>query len=326
MSNRSVSNIAVTTENTELMMLTHQSQDILTDFVADKRSTKTKHEYAKDLKDFFKTITGDEPTPQRVSEFLHLDRFKAIALVLRYKQILVERGLKEATVNRRLSAIKSLVNYANKIGECSYTLIDIKSEKVRPYRDTSGITPDVFKKMLAVPDRDTLMGKRDYALLRLLWDNALRRGEVSSLSIGDLDLDSRRLWILGKGRGSQKEAIAVSIQTIKALQEWLQARRETDINSPVFISLSSRAIGHRLTTTSIYRIVSAIAQTAGITKKLSPHRIRHSSVTAALEATGGDVRRVQKLSRHSNLNTLMIYDDNRLSHQEAITDLLADLV
>ncbi|HEY9695351.1 MAG TPA: tyrosine-type recombinase/integrase [Oculatellaceae cyanobacterium] len=70
----------------------------------------------------------------------------------------------------------------------------------------------------------------------------------------------------------------------------------------------------------------AIAQDAGITKKLSPHRIRHSSVTAALEATNGDVRRVQKLSRHSNLNTLMIYDDNRLSHQGEITYLLADLV
>ena len=66
---------------------------------------------------------------------------------------------------------------------------------------------------------------------------------------------------------------------------------------------------------------------AGITKKLSPHRITaFSSVTAALEATNGDVRRVQKLSRHSNLNTLMIYDDNRLSHQGEITDLLADLV
>ncbi|HEY9872711.1 MAG TPA: hypothetical protein V6D12_04715 [Candidatus Obscuribacterales bacterium] len=61
-------------------------------------------------------------------------------------------------------------------------------------------------------------------------------------------------------------------------------------------------------------------------KVMSPHRIRHSSVTAALEATNEDVRRVQKLSRHANLNTLMIYDAKSLSHQGEISDLLADLV
>src|SRR4028118_2435498 len=126
-------------------MLALQNQDMLTEFVADKRSPKTRHEYSKDLSDFFKTITGAEPTPQRVTEFLQLGRFDAIALVLKYKQSMVERGLKESTCNRRLSAIKSLVNYAAKVGKCSYSLADIKSEKVRPYRDTSGVNPDTFK-------------------------------------------------------------------------------------------------------------------------------------------------------------------------------------
>jgi integrase/recombinase XerC len=61
-------------------------------------------------------------------------------------------------------------------------------------------------------------------------------------------------------------------------------------------------------------------------KKLSPHRLRHSSITAALDATGGDVRKVQKLSRHADLNTLMIYDDNRRDEQGELSDILADLV
>ena len=59
---------------------------------------------------------------------------------------------------------------------------------------------------------------------------------------------------------------------------------------------------------------------------MSPHRIRHSAITTALDVTGGDVRRVQKLSRHSNLNTLMIYDDNRRNAQGEITALLDGLV
>jgi integrase/recombinase XerC len=64
------------------------------------------------------------------------------------------------------------------------------------------------------------------------------------------------------------------------------------------------------------------SKNAGIKKQMSPHRIRHSAITAALDATDGDVRKVQKLSRHKNLSTLMVYDDNRGRDQRDVTDLL----
>lgn len=300
--------------------------DVFQELLSDKRSPNTRLAYEKDLKDFFRYVAGVALSPAIVQSFLMLGRFEAIALVLRYKASLVDRGLKEATVNRRLAAIKALVNHARKLGLVDWSLADIKSEKVKPYRDTGGISPASFKGMLTSSTRDTLKGKRDYALLRLLWDNALRRGEVAQADIKDLDLESRKLWILGKGRGSQKEAVSLSLPTVKALGEWLLSRKELDINQPLFIALDRASYGHRLTGTAIYKIVQAAASSAGISKTISPHRIRHSGITAALEATNGDVRRVQKLSRHANLNTLMIYDDNRLNHQAEITDLLADLV
>jgi integrase/recombinase XerC len=84
--------------------------------------------------------------------------------------------------------------------------------------------------------------------------------------------------------------------------------------------------GHRLSGNAIYNIVRNSSESAGITKMMSPHRIRHSAITAALDATNGDTRKVQKLSRHKNLNTLMIYDDNRHQHQSEVTNILADLV
>ncbi|MBD0346521.1 MAG: tyrosine-type recombinase/integrase, partial [Coleofasciculus sp. Co-bin14] len=65
---------------------------------------------------------------------------------------------------------------------------------------------------------------------------------------------------------------------------------------------------------------------AGIKKQMSPHRIRHSAITAALDATDGNVRKVQKLSRHRQLDTLMIYDDNRGKDQAEVTGLLDDMV
>ncbi len=218
--------------------------------------------------------------------FLALRR--AIALVLRYKASLVDKGLKEATVNRRLAAIKALVNHARKLGLLEWSLADIKSEKVKPYRDTSGIAPASFKGMLIASNSDTLKGKRDYALLRLLWDNALRRGEVALADLKDLDLEGRKLWIIGKGRGSQKESVSLSVSTVKALQEWLLARKELNINQPLFIALDRASYGHRLTGTAIYKIVQAAGAKAGISKTISPHRIRHSGITAALEATGAD--------------------------------------
>ncbi|HAJ60504.1 MAG TPA: integrase [Cyanobacteria bacterium UBA8543] len=310
-------------------------RDVLAQLLADKRSPNTRHAYERDLKDFFRFIAGTTPTPDLVTEFLSLDRFGAIALVLKYKAHLLDRELKEATINRRLAAIKSLVAFARKLGKCDYTLEDVKGERIKPYRDTTGISKEAYKKMLAVPDRNTLKGKRDYALLRLLWDNALRREEISQASIKDLDLEGRTarsaapsasLLILGKGKGSQKEAVSLSRQTVDAIVEWLQARKELDINQPLFIALDRVSYGHRLSGVSIYRLVDEVARCAGINKKLSPHRIRHSGITAALDATGGDVRRVQKLSRHANLNTLMIYDDNRLNVQGDISALLADMV
>lgn len=308
--------------------LRNSEPDVLAQLLADKRSPNTRRAYAKDLRDFFQFVFQVvEPTPALVKEFLGLHQFAALSLVLNYKAHLRnERSLKEATINRRLAAIKSLVRLGNQLGQCSFTLSEVKGDKVVRYRDTTGVSKDIYRKMLAVPDRSTLKGKRDYAILRLLWDNALRRGEIEQADIKDLDLSGRSLLILGKGKGQQKIAVTLSRPTVEAVMDWLQARRELDLNQPLFIALDRSSYGHRLTGTAIYKLVEATAGSVGISKKLSPHRIRHSSVTAALDATGGDVRSVQKLSRHADLNTLMIYDDNRKDVQGEISDLLADLV
>lgn len=310
------------------LALAAQHKDVMAELLADQRSPNTRSAYAKDLKDFFGFAAGvSEPSPELVAEFLGLERFNAVALVLKYKAYLLrDRGLKEATVNRRLAALKALVNFARQVGKCNYTLSDVKSEKVVPYRDTTGISKEAYRKMLAVPDLATLKGQRDYAILRLLWDNALRREELVRADLRDLDLEARSLLIIGKGKGTQKEAISLSGATVQALQAWLLARQELDINRPLFIALDRASCGHRLTGTAVYKLVESVARAAGINKKLSPHRIRHSGITAALDATGGDVRRVQKLSRHASLDTLMIYDDNRKNVQGEISDLLAGLV
>jgi integrase/recombinase XerC len=261
-----------------------------------------------------------------LGKFLSLDRHKAFELVSRYKGELIQNNLKSATINRRLAAIKSLVSFSYNCGHCDFMLESVKGEKISSYRDTSGVDSETFKQVLSAIDRGSLKGVRDYALLLLLWSNALRRSEVSKANIGDFDQKSKTLSIFGKGRGNNSEIVSLGTGTVTAIESWLSARGEHDPDKSLFVSVNLGYREGRLSTQAIYNIVSTRCQSAGISKVMSPHRIRHSSITAALEATGGDVRRVQKLSRHSSLNTLLIYDDNRKNYQGEVTDLLDSLV
>jgi integrase/recombinase XerC len=306
---------------------TSVTPDVLQQLLADKRSANTRRAYERDVTQFFKFMTGKEVTPDLVLEFLHLERTQAVSVVLKYKATLIQQGLKEATVNRRIAAIKSLVAMGRKIGVCNFSLEDIKGERVAKYRDTTGIDAEAFSRVLAVCDRDTLIGKRDYALLRLLWGNALRRNEVSQLNIGDFDPDSKTLRILGKGRGTQTEVIDLGAGTVEAIASWLEVSRGVKPDdAPLFTSLDFHNNGNRLTGDGLRKIIVRLCSKAGIRKTMSPHRIRHSAITAALDATDGNVRKVQKLSRHRQLDTLMIYDDNRGKDQQEVTDILDDMV
>lgn len=301
--------------------------DVIAQLLAEKRSPNTRRAYRKDLYDFFKVVANtDKPTRDLVLEFLHLEQTQAVQLVLSYKAKLIEKQLKEATVNRRLAAIKSLAAMGRKIGVCGYTLEDVKGEKIKPYRDTTGVNKNTFALVLSVPDRATLKGIRDYALLRLLWGNALRRGEISLSDLKDFDAESRTLSILGKGRGSEKQLVSLPPATANAISDWLTVRGRVAPEEPLFIAIDNANYGRRLSGNGIYAIIDRICKQAGIKKKMSPHRIRHSSITAALDATDGNIRKVQKLSRHANINTLMTYDDNRTNYQEEMSQLLDDLV
>ncbi|MFY7883469.1 MAG: tyrosine-type recombinase/integrase [Dolichospermum sp.] len=295
-------------------------EDILEELLRDKRSPQTRRAYAKDLKDFFGFLKVD-PTPENVGWFLSLSQTEAVKFVLRYKSSLRDRSLAPATINRRLAAIKSLVAYAEKTGRCSFLLTRIEGEKVQPYRDTTGVDGKAIAKMLAMPDRETERGKRDYAILRLLWGLALRRSEVVNLNVGDVDLDSGCIWVTGKGKGD-KERMSLGSKVRQALQDWLKVYKPLRFSLPLFCSLArnSKKV-ERLSDDHVYKLVRSTAQKAGISKPMSPHKIRHSAITAALD-NGADVRSVRKLSRHSKLETLCIYDDNRSDLQGDITRLL----
>jgi integrase/recombinase XerC len=218
-----------------------------------------------------------------------------------------------------------LVEYAGRQDACSFSLSEIKSLKSQSYKDTRGVSVDNYRSILALVDRSTDLGIRDYAILRLLWDLALRREEVVSLDI-DNYLPAK-LMVKSKGQ-FDRQSIDLNPQLENALDHWVAIRKGlyfqpkdgTDRDDALFLSCN----GRRLAGTDIFRILQGYADAAGV--KISPHRVRHSAITAFLDVSEGDMRSAQSLSRHKDPRTLMIYDDNRQGLQSKATQALGDLL
>jgi len=302
--------------------------DVLTMLLADRRSENTRRAYRHDIESFFVSVYESPASPERVRHFLALNTPQMVSLLLRFKARLLATGKSEATVNRRMSAVMSLVRLARRVGATEADPSDsLDSEKVVTYRDTRGVGAEEARKLLRQPDRTTLKGKRDFALLLLLLENALRRAEICGLTFADYQPDQKAIWIHGKGRGTQRERVTLSPNSVVAIDTYLEAAKLSgEGTSPLFINFSPAAYGRGLTTDGLYRIIKEIAESAGLKDRLSPHRLRHTAITLALDASGGDVRRVQQLSRHARLETLQRYDDNRNDLQGQVTRLLSGLL
>lgn len=304
-----------------------QSVNVLQQLLDSKRSADTRRTYASCLRHFFSAVAGRKPDAQVVDAFLKLPRDQALATVLGYRAQLLADKYAPSSINTRLSAIKSLASYAQELGHCDWNLQAVKLEKVVAYRDTSGVGVEQFKKVLATCDRATVVGRRDYALLRLLWDNSLRRNELHLANIESVDAEAKRVWIYGKGTGQQQVSMVISAKTLKAISAMLADRNSVRPEAPLFVSYNRASPGtNRLSRRSVYSVVRSHAEQAGLSKILSPHKVRHSSITYVLDKTNGNYRKARAQSRHKDIRVVMVYDDNRLEGQTETTSLLSDAV
>jgi integrase/recombinase XerC len=308
------------------------SDNLWAEFGQLKIADSTRKQYVKAIENFCQFAYSGSATPERIAEFLNLDRYAAIEMVLRYRRHSIDKKLAPSTINVRLAAIKSLVDMARKLGKTTIDLVDIESIPSESYRDTRGISVEQFKSMLEVivgsptgGNPSTPIGVRDYAIMLLFWCNALRRGEIASVNIEDFLPQQQKLTILGKGKRT-KVAIDLTDSVSYALEEWLNFHPCNAPGQPLIVSLSHNCYGARIAGDSIYRIVQGYAEAAGIERRVSPHRLRHSSITAFLDASGGNLRAAQALSRHSNQNTLNLYDDNRRQEQKGASGMLENLL
>ena len=234
--------------------------------------------------------------------------------VIRYKKHLESISVAPKTINRRLSSTRSLVSLAKTLGICNHT-VTIKNVRSTPYLDTRGPGTEAVKAMLRLATEP-----RDRAMVCLLYNNALRCGEVLAMNVGDVNLERQSLAIVGKGQRERKK-ISASSQTINALRAWLRCHPNPVDSSPLFVSRDNRSRGTRLSSRSMRRIINKLGRKANT--KATPHGLRHTAITDALEATGGDIRRVRLFSRHKDINTVLIYDDARQNWHRQISEKIS---
>jgi integrase/recombinase XerC len=293
----------------------------LADSFLEGRKETTTQAYRHDLESF-REYLGLSSVEEASSALLSLEPGDANALALSYRASLKERGFKPASINRKLASLRSLVKFARTLGLVTWAL-EVKNEKAQAYRDTSGISPEIFLTLLnkTSKQRDNAKASRDLAILRLMYDLGLRRAEVLGLDLEDLHFETQSLSITGKGR-SEKEKLSLSNPAQEALKAWIEARGPH--NGAVFTDFDrAKKNQGRLTPIGLTLLVRALGARVGL--KLSPHKLRHSSITQACklaQANGIDLEEVLDFSRHKDVRTLMIYRDR----ERNVQGLLASLV
>lgn len=289
------------------------------------RSPRTFEAYRADLQDFSAWI-GVAGPEQAALYLLGEGKGQANLTAHAYRAHLLEQGLSPSTINRRLAALRSLCKMSRLFGWIDYSL-DVEGVKSESYRDTRGPGREGVHRVLeAIKAALFTSGggskaKRDQALVRLLFDKGLRRGEAVALDLEDLDLQAGTVRIIGKGR-KETEFLSLPDETREALSAWVAVRGSAP--GPLFFNMDRAGKGSRLTGRSVARIVAAWGKPLGLS--LRPHGLRHSAITEALDATGGNVRAVQRFSRHKKLETLLRYDDNRLDLGGDVSRLVAGRV
>lgn len=265
----------------------------------------------KDSLDSFRRFCKCEREAQAVEGLIALPHGHANMVALKYKNWLKEQGNTPGSVNTRLSALRSIVAIAHLVGRVPWTLA-VKNEKNQVYKDTRGPGAEGFDKLLetAAAQKDSKKAVRDLAILWLLYGQVLRRAGVSSLDYEHIDWERSRLFVMLKGH-RERTWFTVNQNVIAALKAWIKVRGKRA--GPLFPNMDhahkGSGGGSRIGGGGIWSIVSSIGERSGL--KTWPHALRHAGITTALDATGGDLRAVQRFSGHANVTMLQVYDDNR---------------
>ena len=291
-------------------------EELLSRFLSNQLSEHTKRAYRYDTRGFWDTFSHsdlEEITPEDIAG---------------YRDRLLEY-LQPATVARKLTVIRQFFSFCVSLNVLKHNPAQtVKSPNVSHYSTTNGLTKEQAESLLRQPDRSTVKGKRDYAILCLMLHNGLRNSEVTGICWGDFREERGYIILDIRGKGGKEDITKIKRAVMAAIEDYVQASgSELNKDSPLFVGEKTNSViywnrtGKPLSTGGVRHMVRKYAGMAGIDKRISPHSLRHTCVTLCLDG-GGTVRHAQNLARHGDPKTTITYDRNRNNLDDHGTDYI----
>ena len=232
-------------------------------------------------------------------------------LLRQYLVWLHGRGLARASIARKLAAIRSCMSFLTRRGRLRRNPAREVATPRLPNRLVSFLPVDETHALLDRPAAASAGPRRNQAVLELLYATGARVAELCGLDLADLDRTQGTVRVWGKGR--KERILPVGEAALNALDAYLALRGGAD--GPLF----QNRRGGRLTVRSVHRIVKAGARAAGLTRRVTPHTLRHTFATHMLDA-GADLRLIQDLLGHSRLSTTQRYTHVSADHLMKVYD------
>lgn len=271
--------------------------DLFLDFLKTERglSRNTLEAYARDLRDYLNAL---EAAGLAEADAIRAQDVEAHLMALH------AHGLTQRSMARHLAAIRGFHLF----------LLRERHAQVDPTENVE--TPRVHRKLpvfltleeveqlLAAPDPATPAGQRDRAILEVLYASGLRVSELCALTTQDVNL--RDGLLIARGKGNKERIVPLGDLAIEALGAWIEGGRAHSAKAESSTAIFLGPRGTPLTRQAIWKIIRKCALAAGISKPLSPHKLRHSFATHLLER-GADLRAVQSMLGHADISTTQIY-------------------
>jgi integrase/recombinase XerD len=264
--------------------------------------------YGSDLADFAKVLVAKKVV--QVSAISGLE-------VLDYLAHLTEHKLSARSQARRLIALRQMFRF-------------LKAERLCQVDPTEDIDlprfgrklPDFLSveevdQLLAAPNRATPRGARDGAMLDTLYATGLRVSELVKLRLRDINFDAGYLMTLGKGR--KERLVPIGEVALAGLRSYVELTRAVFTGGRAINAIFLTHHGRPMTRQGFWKLLGRYAVAAGIRKRISPHKLRHSFATHMVER-GADLRAVQAMLGHADIGTTEIYTHLSRSHLRAVYD------
>ncbi len=252
-------------------------------------------DYASDLKQFSLFLTGtifvnEQITIEKI-EIIHIKRFMAY---------LVEINNKKASIARKVACLKSFYKYLvreNILENNPMLFIQApKREKKLP----NFLYEKQIATLLSLPDISTSLGKRNLAIIEVLYSTGIRVSELVGLKLTVIDFKHR--FILVQGKGSKERLVPLGNPAAIALQNYIEEGRNKTLETAIFLNKNGKPLSARGVRLMLDKYINSTAEITHI----SPHTLRHSFATHMLDHDA-DLRVVQEFLGHSNLSTTQIY-------------------